>query len=112
MGETKPCRKRKTKLKKGKRKMSYQEFIDGINGVLKQRKEMEDLFSRVLILNSESVLAEMEIKRKNNEILQAHILAKSKKNNAASGTEGADIAEVAGCVDGADAAKVTETLDK
>ena len=71
--------KRKTKLKKGKGKISFQEFIDGINDVLNQRKEMEDLFGRVLILNSESVLTEMEIKRKNNEILQAHMRAKAEK---------------------------------
>ena len=77
-------RKRKTKLKQGKGKISFQEFIDGINGVLNRRKEMEDLFGRVLILNSESVLTEMEIKRKNNEILQARMRAKAEENNAGS----------------------------
>ena len=77
-------RKRKTKLKQGKSKISFQEFIDGINGVLNQRKEMEELFGRVLILNSESVLTEMEIKRKNNEILQARMRAKAEENNAGS----------------------------
>ena len=80
-------RKRKTKLKRGKGKISFQEFIDGINGVLNRRKEMEDLFGRVLILNSESVLTEMEIKRKNNEILQAHMRAKAEENNAVSGDD-------------------------
>ena len=74
-------KKRKTKLKRGKVKISFQEFIDGINGVLNQRKEIEDLFGRVLILNSESVLTEMEIKRKNNEILQARMWAKADENN-------------------------------
>ena len=77
-------RKRKTKLKQGKGKISFQEFIDGINGVLNQRKEMEELFGRVLILNSESVLTEMEIKRKNNGILQAHMRVKAEENNAGS----------------------------
>ncbi len=80
-------RKRKTKLKRGKGKISFQEFIDGINGVLNRRKEMEDLFGRVLILNSESVLTEMEIKRKNNEILQARMRAKAEENNAGSGAD-------------------------
>ena len=84
MDGRKPRRKRKTKLKQGKGKISFQEFIDGINGVLNQRKEMEELFGRVLILNSESVLTEMEIKRKNNEILQAHMRAKAEENNAGS----------------------------
>ena len=42
---------------------------------------MEDLFGRVLMLNSESVLAEMEIKKKNNEILQAHMRTKAEENN-------------------------------
>ena len=45
---------------------------------------MEELFGRVLILNSESVLTEMEIKRKNNEILQARMRAKAEENNAGS----------------------------
>ncbi len=87
MDGRKQRRKRKTKLKQGKEKISFQEFIDGINGILNQRREMEDLFGRVLILNSESVLTEMEIKRKNNEILQAHIRAKAEENNAGSGAD-------------------------
>ena len=77
-------RKRKTKLKHGKEKISFQKFIDGISSVLNERKEMEDLFGRVLILNSESVLAEMEIKKKNNEILQAHMRTKAEENNKGS----------------------------
>ncbi len=81
MDGRKQRRKRKTKLKRGKGKISFQEFIDGINGVLNRRKEMEDLFGRVLILNSESVLTEMEIKRKNNEILQARMRAKAEEND-------------------------------
>jgi hypothetical protein len=87
MDGRKQRRKRKTKLKRGKGKISFQEFIDGINGVLNRRKEMEDLFGRVLILNSESVLTEMEIKRKNNEILQARMRAKAEENNAGSGAD-------------------------
>ena len=87
MDGRKQRRKRKTKLKRGRGKISFQEFIDGINGVLNRRKEMEDLFGRVLILNSESVLTEMEIKRKNNEILQARMRAKAEENNAGSGAD-------------------------
>ncbi len=81
MDGRKQRRKRKTELKQRKGKISFQNFIDGISGVLNERKEMEDLFGRVLMLNSESVLAEMEIKKKNNEILQAHIRAKAEENN-------------------------------
>ena len=84
MDGRKSRRKRKTELKQRKGKISFQNFIDGISGVLKERKEMEDLFGRVLMLNSESVLAEMEIKKKNNEILQAHIRAKAEENNTGS----------------------------
>ncbi|MCL4428991.1 MAG: hypothetical protein M1276_08420 [Deltaproteobacteria bacterium] len=62
--------KRKNKLKPAKSRMSFQKFMDGINCVLEERKEIEDLLSRVLILDSESVLAEMEIKRRNNVILE------------------------------------------
>ncbi len=81
MDGRKSRRKRKTELKQRKEKISFQNFIDGISGVLNERKEMEDLFGRVLILNSESVLAEMEIKKKNNEILQAHMRTKAEENN-------------------------------
>ena len=81
MDGRKSRRKRKTELKQRKGKISFQNFIDGISGVLNERKEMEDLFGRVLMLNSESVLAEMEIKKKNNEILQAHMRTKAEENN-------------------------------
>ena len=81
MDGRKSRRKRKTELKQRKGKISFQNFIDGISGVLNERKEMEDLFGRVLMLNSESVLAEMEIKKKNNEILQAHMRTKVEENN-------------------------------
>ena len=81
MDGRKSRRKRKTELKQRKGKISFQNFIDGISGVLNERKEMEDLFGRVLMLNSESVLAEMEIKKRNNEILQAHMRAKAEENN-------------------------------
>jgi hypothetical protein len=81
MDGRKSRRKRKTELKQRKEKISFQKFIDGISGVLNERKEMEDLFGRVLMLNSESVLAEMEIKKKNNEILQAHMRTKAEENN-------------------------------
>lgn len=81
MDGRKQRRKRKTELKQRKGKISFQNFIDGISGVLNERKEMEDLFGRVLMLNSESVLAEMEIKKKNNEILQAHMRTKAEENN-------------------------------
>ena len=84
MDGRKQRRKRKTELKQRKGKISFQNFIDGISGVLNERKEMEDLFGRVLMLNSESVLAEMEIKKKNNEILQAHMRAKAEENNKGS----------------------------
>ena len=81
MDGRKSRRKRKTELKQRKGKISFQKFIDGISGVLNERKEMEDLFGRVSMLNSESVLAEMEIKKKNNEILQAHMRAKAEEND-------------------------------
>ncbi len=81
MDGRKSRRKRKTELKQRKEKISFQKFIDGISGVLNERKEMEDLFGRVLMLNSESVLAEMEIKKKNNEILQAHMRTKAEEND-------------------------------
>ena len=78
------------KSKKGKRsnrkggikRKTYQEFIDGIADAVNERKEIEELFKRVLVFKSENVLQAMEIQRKNNEILQAHILSKSGLRNA------------------------------
>ncbi len=81
MDGRKSGRKRENKSKPAKRRMSFQEFIDGINVVLEERKEMEELFRRVLFLTPEKVLEEMEIKRKNNEILEAHIRAKAENSN-------------------------------
>ncbi|MDA8272518.1 MAG: hypothetical protein M0Z72_02110 [Deltaproteobacteria bacterium] len=48
---------------------SYQEFIDETLERLKEKKEIEELFKRVIILKADDVLKEMEIKEKNNEIL-------------------------------------------
>ncbi len=48
---------------------SYQEFIDETIERLKEKKEIEELYKRVIILKADDVLKEMEIKEKNNEIL-------------------------------------------
>ena len=48
---------------------SYQEFIDETAERLKEKKEIEELYKRVIILKADDVLKEMEIKEKNNEIL-------------------------------------------
>ena len=48
---------------------SYQEFIDEIAERLKEKKEIEELYKRVIILKADDVLKEMEIKEKNNKIL-------------------------------------------
>lgn len=74
-------RKRKVKLKQANERISFQKFLDNISGLQKEKQEMEDLFSRVLILNSESVLEEMAIKQKNNEILEARRRMKAEENN-------------------------------
>ncbi len=48
---------------------SYQEFIDEIAERLKEKKEIEELYKRVIILKADDVLKEMEIKERNNKIL-------------------------------------------
>ncbi len=53
-----------------KRHKRYQEFIDEINGSLKEKRDIEDLLNRVVILKAEDVLKEMQIKEKNNEIMR------------------------------------------
>lgn len=55
----------KTKKKKG-----YQEFIDEINGRLKEKRDIEDLFNRVIVLKADDILKEMQIKEKNNIIMR------------------------------------------
>ncbi len=85
MDKRKLSGRRKKKLKSCEKRKSFQEFIDDITKVMNERKELEDLFKRVLILQSEKVLEEMEIKKKNNEILESHMLMKAKAsavNNA------------------------------
>ncbi len=48
---------------------SYQEFIDETLERLKEKKEIEELYKRVIILKADDVLKEMEIKERNNKIL-------------------------------------------
>ena len=65
-------RKKLTKsIKAKKKRKSYQEFIDEINDRLKEKKEIEELFKRVIILKADDVLKEMEIKEKNNKIMRS-----------------------------------------
>ncbi len=62
----------KTKEKRLKNRVkhkSYQEFIDEIAERLKEKKEIEELYKRVIILKADDVLKEMEIKERNNKIL-------------------------------------------
>ncbi|MHB1662021.1 MAG: hypothetical protein ACYCSQ_04140 [bacterium] len=77
MDKRKLCGKRKRKLKPGETRKSFQEFIDDIGNVIEERRELEDLFKRVLIFDSEKVIEEMEIKKRNNEILEARRLMKA-----------------------------------
>jgi hypothetical protein len=69
--------KRNKKLKTGGKRKSFQEFIDGIHKVLNERKEMKELYKRVLILKPEDVLEEMEIRKRNHDLLEAHIRSKA-----------------------------------
>ncbi len=55
--------KAKSKLK------SFQEFVDDTHAALSKKREMKELMKRVIILKSNDVLKEIEIKDKNNKIL-------------------------------------------
>ncbi len=68
-------KRKKTALKK--KKMGYQEFIDKINLIHKERREMENFLRRVWVFNAEDVLEYMEIKKKNEKILEEHIRQKA-----------------------------------
>ncbi len=54
---------------KHKRK-GYQQFIDEITKTLEKRKEVEELFKRVIILDAETILKELEIKERNMKALK------------------------------------------
>ena len=68
MNTKKTVKNRRKRLKARVKHKSYQEFIDEIAERLKEKKEIEELFKRVIILKADDVLKEMEIKEKNNEI--------------------------------------------
>jgi hypothetical protein len=68
-------KRKKAGLKK--KKMGYQEFIDKITLIHKERREMENFLRRVWVFNAEDVLEYMEIKKKNEEILEEHIRQKA-----------------------------------
>jgi len=69
MDEKKQSKTKRKRLKARVKHKSYQEFIDEIAEKLKEKKEIEELYKRVIILKADDVLKEMEIKEKNNEIL-------------------------------------------
>jgi hypothetical protein len=75
MDKRKLHKRKKTVLKK--KKMGYQEFIDKINLIHKERREMENFLRRVWVFNAEDVLEYMEIKKKNEKILEEHIRQKA-----------------------------------
>jgi len=75
MDKRKLHKRKKTALKK--KKMGYQEFIDKINLIHKERREMENFLRRVWVFNAEDVLEYMEIKKKNEKILEEHIRQKA-----------------------------------
>ncbi|MCL4496862.1 MAG: hypothetical protein M1412_00675 [Deltaproteobacteria bacterium] len=69
MDEKKRSKTKEKGLRNRVKHKSYQEFIDEIAERLKEKKEIEELYKRVIILKADDVLKEMEIKEKNNEIL-------------------------------------------
>ena len=80
MDKRKLRKRKKAGLKK--KKMGYQEFIDKITLIHKERREMENFLRRVWVFNAEDVLEYMEIKKKNEEILEEHIRQKALKKSA------------------------------
>lgn len=75
MNRRKLRKKRKTIFKK--KKMSYQEFIDKINFIQKEKREIENFLRRVWVFKSEDVIEYMAIKKKNEEILESFIRRKT-----------------------------------
>ena len=60
----------KNQLKHKRKRKGYQQFIDEITKTLEKRREIEELFKRVIILDAETVLKELEIKERNMEALK------------------------------------------
>jgi hypothetical protein len=69
-GEDMKTAKRK-KQKNGVRK-SYQQFIDEIYKKLQEKKEIEELYKRVIIFKASDVLEELRIRKKNTEALEKY----------------------------------------
>jgi predicted ATP-dependent Lon-type protease len=69
MDEKKRSKTKEKRLRNRVKHKSYQEFIDEIAERLKEKKEIEELYKRVIILKADDVLKEMEIKERNNKIL-------------------------------------------
>lgn len=63
-------RKGKEKNQPKRKRKGYQQFIDEIAKTLEKRREVEELFKRVIILDAETVLKELEIKERNMEALK------------------------------------------
>ncbi|HEC25024.1 MAG TPA: hypothetical protein ENI54_03320 [bacterium] len=68
--------KAKTSAKNGRKRLkaksklkSFQEFVDDTCAALSEKREIKELMRRVIILKSNDVLKEIEIKDKNNKIL-------------------------------------------
>ena len=62
---------KKRRRKKGERK-SYQQFIDEIYEKLQEKKEIEELYKRVIIFKSSDVLEELRIRKKNMEAVEKY----------------------------------------
>ncbi len=62
---------KKRRRKKGERK-SYQQFIDEIYEKLQEKKEIEELYKRVIIFKASDVLEELRIRKKNTEALEKY----------------------------------------
>ncbi len=62
---------KKRRLKKGERK-SYQQFIDEIYKKLQEKKEIEELYKRVIIFKASDVLEELRIRKKNMEAVEKY----------------------------------------
>lgn len=72
VNEDETMKKEKTmkEITSKKKHKGYQEFIDEIDSKLREKKEIEELLKRVIILKADDVMKEMEIKEKNNKIMK------------------------------------------
>lgn len=64
------------------KRKTYQEFMDGLAKDVSEKRDVEELFKRVLVLDAENVLKALAIREKNDGLLEKQSLFNGKTSDA------------------------------